>query len=200
MLLAICIAVAVVALLWPTPAISGRAVGRKRLSLSRSSFYPCQSNARRLLLSHATISVTRVPMLGDELRRSPIPGEMVRSSSTCDVPGTWLGVGGAVVPLMLPSPGLLVPVMVLGVRRRNAGNFPWLAAATAVWALPHHVVASAPMRTLRFPFSFVSPLTPSSCLPCFSCFPMIKRSCKNGLLASCYEILFLASLYATNFL
>ncbi|KAK1681947.1 hypothetical protein QYE76_042795, partial [Lolium multiflorum] len=39
--------------------------------------------------------------------------EVVQSPSTCWLPGAWLGAGGAVAPLVPPSPGLLVPVMMM---------------------------------------------------------------------------------------
>jgi hypothetical protein len=51
---------------------------------------------------------------GDDLRRSAVPGEVVWSLSTSWLPRAWLGAGGDVAPLVPSSPGMLVPVVVLG--------------------------------------------------------------------------------------
>ncbi|KAK1619963.1 hypothetical protein QYE76_025480 [Lolium multiflorum] len=68
--------------------------------------------------------------------------EVMPSSSTCWLPGAWLGACGAMAPLVPPYPALLVPVMVMEL----VGIFPGLAVVAVTRALPHHVVASPPRR------------------------------------------------------
>jgi hypothetical protein len=94
-------------------------------------FYPRRSEARRLLISITNPLHLAFYRPCDGLRRSAVPGEVVRSPSMCWLPGAWISAGGDVAPLVPPPPGLLVPMVVFGAHRRNAGLFPGLAAAAA---------------------------------------------------------------------
>jgi hypothetical protein len=80
------------------------------------------------------------------------PDEVMPSSSTCWLPGAWLGACGAMAPLVPPYPALLVPVMVMEL----VSIFPGLAVVAVTRALPHHVVASPPRRMVSS--SLPSPL------------------------------------------